>query len=88
MITATPCGCKTFINDIGDLGRRRIFFGFSEYPSFDETAEYDNIVTRRDILWSLSASADAGRVGVRTLLSWSGDDPDRKGLKDTISRVA
>jgi GTP cyclohydrolase IA len=25
---------------------------------------------------------------VRTLLSWTGDDPDRKGLKETPSRVA
>jgi GTP cyclohydrolase I len=25
---------------------------------------------------------------VRTLLSWTGDDPDRKGLKDTPSKVA
>ncbi len=33
-------------------------------------------------------SRDEAEGAVRTLLRWTGDDPDREGLKDTPARVA
>jgi GTP cyclohydrolase IA len=33
-------------------------------------------------------SRDEAEAAVRTLLRWTGDDPDREGLKDTPARVA
>ena len=53
-----------------------------------------NIQTSPNQIIDAKASIDArpsreeAEAAVRTLLRWTGDDPDREGLVDTPSRVA
>jgi len=54
----------------------------------------DDIVTRRTAVAAQRRSGPKrpsraeAEEAVRTLLAWTGDDPDREGLKDTPQRVA
>jgi len=39
-------------------------------------------------IYKLKPSQRQAEEAVRVLLAWTGDDPNRQGLKDTPSRVA